>query len=239
MAAVRLTVCFPILAWLLAGPAVGVDGTLPPYPYRFLHPPPGLNRVNRPPTEAIRTLPPDYAQAVNWFIFTPDNQAGIAAPRAAIVPEPGTQEIAVGVAPVDAPSGLPAGLALDGNAYRISIRSEPSEHMARLRRPVSLTLRFPHEPVGVYVYRGGRWHKICGEADSALTGSTISCPTRVLGVVAAVTLPANIGPVSPTRTGPDAVLAWIGGHVAVVLGGLAALAAVVYLVRTRRGTAHG
>jgi hypothetical protein len=225
----RLTVCVPILAWLLAGPATGVDGTLPPFPYRFLHPPPGLTRKNEPPTEAIRALPPDYAQAVNWFTFTPDNQAGIAAPRGAVAPEPGTQEIAVRVTPVDAPPGLPTGLALDGNAYRIYIRDEPSEHMARLRRPVNLTLRFPHEPVGIYVYRAGRWTKLCGEADSALTGATVSCPTRVLGIVAAVTLPANLGPASG-RTGTST---WLGHHLAVVLGAGSVLLAAVLAYRAR------
>lgn len=236
----RLALCVPVLAWLLVGPAVGVDGTLPPFPYRFLHPPPGLTRKNQPPTEAIRTLPPDYAQAVNWFIFTPDNQAGIAAPRAAIVPEQGTQEIAVRIGAVNAPSGLPAGLALDGNAYEIYILNEPSEHMARLRRPVNLTLRFPHEPVGIYVYRAGGWRKICGEADSALTGSTISCPTRALGIVAAVTLPANLGPVPATRSGPEELLRWVGDHLALVLGLVAMLAAaiVVYLGRRIRGREH-
>jgi hypothetical protein len=236
VAGIRPALALPLAAWLLAGLTTGVDGTLPTAPYRYLQPPPTLNRKNVPPTSAERVLPPEYTQSVNWNAFTPDDQAGIVVRRSAIAIAPGAVGIVVRITPVAAPSGLPPGVVPDGNAYRIEVKEEPSERTAGLRQPVLVSLRWPHTPLGMYLYHSGRWSRVCDTAGATLTASAISCPTRTLGIVAAVMSPAIAG--SPPATGTSAVSA-LGSYLWLVAGLCLLVICGALLYRASRNRVRG
>ena len=101
----RATGIIPLLTTgLLVLPAPAVvraDGSLPPLPYRYLHPPPALASVNKPPTIGMRLIPADYLRALtSWFVFTPDGRAGLSGRKGALQPSSSATALLIAVAAV-------------------------------------------------------------------------------------------------------------------------------------------
>src|SRR5579872_5867117 len=92
------------------------DGSIPPLPYRYLHPPPALTSGNRQPTGVSRTL---NVASGNLTAFTPDGQAGISLEAQTLG---NAKQVAIRINPVNTPPGLPSDIAADGNAYAIVVQ---------------------------------------------------------------------------------------------------------------------
>jgi hypothetical protein len=176
-----------------AGPvAVYADGSLPPQPYRYLHPPPAFAQNNQPPLTGRRVLPVDYMRSVQWFSFTDDGQAGISGDKGAFQVAPKATAVVIRMDPVEVPPGLPARVAPDGNAYRVVAVQQPGNKPAALMKQVDITLRWPHLAIGMYEYRGGSWRQICNRNQLIVSPSTVSCSSTALGIFLGVTKPSII-----------------------------------------------
>jgi hypothetical protein len=228
--------------WLWSANAARADGSLPPLPYRYLHPPAALAGGNESPTSAIRVIPADYLRAVTALaVFTPDAQAGISGGKGVIAVGRSAKAVDIRITPVDTPPGLPPQVAVDGNAYRISAVEQPGPGLARLTRPINLTLRWPHIPIGIYIYQAGGWRRVCYSDQAVVTTNTISCPIRSLGTVTAVTTPSNAGvpfPATPVSSGP---FTWLNRYIALIaaLGVIGLCLIAAYLVtRPDKGKAQ-
>jgi hypothetical protein len=122
-----------------------------------------------------------------WYAFSHDGQAGISGTGEAFG-HPGVSALGVNIRPEDAPGALPDDLYVAGNAYAISVRGVPGDVALTPSRPVNVTLRWPRLPHAIYLYRNGTWNIVCPLRRATYTPITISCPTRSLGVFAAVVL---------------------------------------------------
>jgi hypothetical protein len=201
----------PVFLFLLALPCVSfADGLLPPYPYRYLHPPSGLAYKNKPPVKQIRVIPADFLRALTRLsVFTNDRQAGVSGGKGTLALDHSATAAVIRITPVDPPSGLPSNLTLDGNAYQFSITGDPGGHPARLLRPVHITLRWPHEPTGLYVYRSGSWRRLCLASRHQVAPGTTVCPATSLGIFAAVTLPSNVPSSRGSKSGDQVRRDWL------------------------------
>ena len=172
--------------------AVYADGSLPPQPYRYLHPPPAFAQNNQPPLTGTRVLPVGYMRSVQWFAFTDDGQAGISADKGAFQVSPRTTAVVIRMDPVEVPPGLPARVAADGNAYRVVAVEQPGNKPAALVKQVDITLRWPHLAIGMYEYRDGSWRQICNRNQLIISPSTMSCSASTLGIFVGATKPSII-----------------------------------------------
>lgn len=189
-------------ALLLLPGVVRADGSLPPLPYRYLHPPPALAATNNVPQSGVARLPIHGGRAVAGDIFTHDGQAGILAPQNAFEAPRGATALEVRVQPVNTPPGLPGGFTTDGNAYRVIAQGEPGNLPVSLKGPITIVLRWPHIPTAIYVYRTNSWQQVCYSDRAILSPSTMSCHAKTLGIFDAVALPSVTGikPTSPSNT---------------------------------------
>ena len=206
-------------------PAVPLlDGLAPPPAYRWVRPPPELRRNNQAPAAlaASVTLTASGSQAAD--LATSDQQVQLNLPAGAFPPAPEQVALSVTVQPLD-PAALPpppAGIAVQGNAYRIAVAYVPSGATATAVQPVDVILRYPVDATRVILLARGEWQFLPATLQSAAL--SIAATTRELGVFAAA---GAAGLSRPARTP-----AW-----AYAAAGLALLAAAVptLLRRTRPG----
>jgi hypothetical protein len=198
------------------------DGLLPGLPYRYLTPPPALRSLNKPPLSGVRVLPADFLRAVEtWEVFTNDGQAGASGSKGAIKLDSSATAVTIRLDPVSVPPGLPPQITNDGNAYKLAITEQPSGRPVTLAGSVNVTLRWPHLPVALYVYRSGAWQQVCYSSQAFLTGQTITCHVSQLGTFVAVAPSSGAGSASSsTPTTANPLTRWIP---------LIAVAAVVIL----------
>jgi hypothetical protein len=176
--------------FILLPQTVFADGSLPPNRYNYLHPPAALASGNKHPSSLNQVFSLAAVQSGEISGFTPDGQAGLSFDRQSVR---GVSSARIMISPTNAPPGLPSNVAADGNAYVISAAGQPKGQPLRFSSPAIVTLRFPHIPVGMYSYGAG-WKEICKNTGGAIiTGSTITCQTRRLGLFVAVTNPSNLG----------------------------------------------
>lgn len=121
------------------------DGVAPLPPYRWVHPPAGLARDNQLPEGGAGSIAFTSAGSQPFAVPTGDDQAAIVFPAGAIAPRPGETTVRVTLKPLDPAAGapLPAGLAFDGNAYRIEAVYGVSRAPAVFLKKVTVVLRFP------------------------------------------------------------------------------------------------
>lgn len=222
---------FLLIVWYGPHLTVHADGLLPPEPYRYLHPPPISARTNRPPLSGIEVVPTDYLRAVGVVAFTGDGQANLFGRKGAFHVDPGTTAVTVRLRPVDPPPGLPRGLGLDGNAYRIVAAEQPSGRPTSPARTVSVNLRWPHRPTAIYRYDGHRWLLVCTADQARFTSGAMACATHALGIFAAVAPLSELRASNPTTP-------WLQGHVLLLIGlvVLAGIAAAGVLMHRRRAS---
>lgn len=176
------------------------DGTLPPQPYRYLHPPPALKANNTAPASGQFNGTVTRGRSLAGFAFTSDGLAGIRVGAGAIRTKQSDTSYTIAIRPVETPAGLPAQLTTDGNAYSFVGTGHPSHEAILVEHPLDITLRWPHVPVAMYLYRNGAWKRICNTDTAILAPGTVTCATPSLGIVAAVVLASGNGTVPPTST---------------------------------------
>jgi hypothetical protein len=168
-------------------PAAQADGSLPPLPYRYLHPPPALAKNNKRPLDGVGSFPTRNGVSPQLKLFTRDGLTGVVA-------RPGSLRVATGkriritIRPVNAPSGLPGIYVVDGNAYTVMLQAEPDNGPVTTVRPFNLVFRWPHIPTAIYMYRGS-WKRVCYSDQGTLSGFTLSCHARSSGLYAAAAPP--------------------------------------------------
>jgi hypothetical protein len=188
-----LTLAGVLAASLATFGAPTADGSLPPQPYRYVHPPASLAAVNIPPQSGKTLEPVAQGQVVSGLLFTRDGQAGISFFQGSFGISRAATGINITVQPLAPLAGLPPQIGADGNAYEVQATQVPGHRTVALTKVVTLTLRWPHVPLGIYMYQNSRWRELCSSANSTITGSTISCPTKKLGIFEAVAMPLTLG----------------------------------------------
>lgn len=202
-----------------------LDGLAPPAAYRWVHPPTELRSGNKAPSSLSARVPLTVTGSVGDFLGTDDNQVTIGIPAGAFPPAPGQTGLDVAVLALD-PAAAPApppGLAIQGNAYRISVASVPSGTTVTATQPVDVTLRYPVDATQVILWTGTEWEPLPTTLESAALA--VDATTTRFGLFAA----AGAGGVSGPRRTP----AW-----AYVAAGLALLAAAVPTLASRRRRAQ-
>jgi hypothetical protein len=218
---------------------VQADGILPPQPYRYLHPPPSLASENSPPESGNSSLKVVKGRSKAGFLFTTDTQAGLVVPAGALVTTPAATSIRIHISPVETPPNVPQHYAAEGNAYSVTATGEPGNTPVRLARRVNLTLRWPHPPLAIYEYVGGKWSQVCYSDNATFTTSTMACPTSTLGIFTAVTNPALTG-ITPTAPVSSSRFAWLNRYIPVIVVlVVVVLLALVALVTMRPGKKSG
>jgi len=192
------------------------DGEEIPLPYRWVvRPPNAVNAASEAPLPGVGqiTLPP--AGPGGGSVSTGDGQAVIIFVRGTIAPRAGETSITVRLTPLDArPLGrLPAGVELDGNAYRIEGEYTASNQPIVFRDAATLILR--HATTGTLVLRlsQGRWESI----DDAihLPSFQVVASTDRLGVFAPGLLPSQRSQRGPSPWLATLIAAGTGAMVAI------------------------
>lgn len=217
------------------------DGSIPPQPYHYLHPPAALAGSNTPPTSGHLTIQVKSGTVRGGFAISSDGQVGVVVPEGTFkVASSGLAQaahsIAVSMRPVDTPPGLPAQtdvvgtrpVVADGNAYRVTASGQPGNLPVKLAKKVGLTLKWPHVPIGIDQYRNGRWHQLCTSDHAVITTPTISCPISTFGIFVAVTTPFNAGIHIPTTPVSSTPFAWLNSYIP-LLGAIALVVTAIVL----------
>jgi hypothetical protein len=217
------------------------DGSIPPQPYHYLHPPAALAGSNSPPTSGHLAITVKSGTGHGGFAVSSDGQVGVVVPEGAFRVAASDRasvahSIDIWMRPVDTPPGLPAHtdvvgarpVVADGNAYQVTALAQPGNLPVKLARKISLTLKWPHVPIGIDQYRNRRWHQLCNSDHAIITTPTISCPTATLGIFVVVTTPLNAGihiPVTPVSSTP---FAWLNSYIP-LLGAIALVVTAIIL----------
>ncbi len=122
------------------------DGFAPPAPYRWVSPPPEFRAGNVVPQPATVEAPLGPSGSAQAGGSSGDGQVILSFAAGAFPAQPPDTKVVVQVAPVD-PATLappPAGLAADGNAYRLQFAYEPSKSpAAAVAAPADIFLVVP------------------------------------------------------------------------------------------------
>ncbi|HWD71100.1 MAG TPA: hypothetical protein VG779_01115 [Actinomycetota bacterium] len=213
--------CGSVALGLLAGIPL-FDGLAPPPAYRWVHPPPELRAGNRAPASVSATVPLTDTGSAAAVVSTPDDQVQVSIPASAFPPAAGQTALAVDIRPLD-PAQVPpppAGMTIEGNAYRITVASVPSGATATAVQPVDVTLRYPVDATSVILSADGGWQVLPTTLESAALA--VDATTTRFGIFAA----ASTG-VTPSR--PRRTPAW-----AYAAAGAALLAAGIPTLMARR-----
>ena len=158
------------------------DGSLPPRPYHYLHPPAALAGSNAPPLSGDGPIAVSGGHSHQGYLFTRDGQAGLIAPSGAFV----ASSVQLHIAPVETPPGLPPEFTSDGNAYKITASGQEGTALART---ISVVLKYPQPPPAVFHYRNGRWRRLCYSDQATFSPTSITCSASSLGIFVAVSYP--------------------------------------------------
>lgn len=151
------------------------EGIGPPPSYQWVHPPPAFASGNTAPKagtcDLALTGPPEP-----FFVSTPEGQLTLSLPAGALPAHVGDTKVHCAITPVDAATlaPLPAGVAADGNAYRVELTYVPSGMpVPPLTMPGNVVMTGPVAADSVLrLSGGGTWTRLASQ--------TVSGPT-VLG----------------------------------------------------------
>lgn len=171
---------------LLVVTAAHADGSLPPRPYHYLHPPSALAGSNAPPLSGDGPIAVSGGHSHQGYLFTRDGQAGLIAPAGAFVASSSATSVHLHIAPVETPPGLPPEFTSDGNAYQVTASGQEA---ARLARKMTVVLKYPQPPPALFHYRNGTWRRLCYTDQATFSPTSITCPASSLGIFVAVSYP--------------------------------------------------
>jgi hypothetical protein len=160
--------CGSVALGLLAGIPV-FDGLAPPPAYRWVRPPSELRAGNSAPASLSGTVPLTDTGSAAAVVFTPDDQVQVSVPAGAFPPAAGQNALEVNVQPLD-PAQVPpppGGMAIEGNAYRITVAYVPSGATVTAVQPVDVTLRYPVDATSVILSDGTGWQVLPTTLESA------------------------------------------------------------------------
>jgi membrane protein implicated in regulation of membrane protease activity len=135
------------------------DGFIPPPPYRWVRPPAAVAAQNQGPQTGAASIGFTGEGSEYASVATRDGQAiAIFGPNA-FVPSPGESAVRITLAPLDPAmiSPAPAGLRVEGNAYRIDGTYAHSQRPVALRKPVTVVLRYPSGGTRILRFAGPTW----------------------------------------------------------------------------------
>lgn len=214
--AAGLAAAFALFLLLATRPlTASADGALPPLPYRYLHPPPALSAGNKPPLSINKTVATSSLASAQLRIFTRDGQIGLIAPVGALTASAGTS-VRISIAPVESPPGVPGLYVVDGNAYQLSLQSEPGNGRVTFAKRASVVFRWPHIPTAVFTYTGSAWKRICYSDQGVLAGFTLSCRIRSAGIYAAVAPPSTTILRVPNTPIAHSRFAWLDPYIPIL-----------------------
>jgi hypothetical protein len=213
--------CGSVALGLLEGIPV-FDGLAPPPAYRWVRPPSELRAGNRAPASVSATVPLTESGSAAAVVSTPDDQVQVTIPAGAFPPAAGQNALAVDIQPLD-PAQVPpppAGMIIQGNAYRITVANVASGATVTAVQPVDVTLRYPVDATSVILLTDAGWRALPATLESAALA--VDATTTRFGIFAA----ASIG-VTPSH--PRGTPAW-----AYAAAGAALLAAGIPTLMARR-----
>jgi hypothetical protein len=191
------------------------DGGIPPAPYRWVDPPDEFADENRAPQAGTAVVEISRRGSEPRGILTGDAQAQATLPEGVFAPLRGAGRVQIRIEPVD-PGGLapaPAGLTLDGNAYRYTARYVPEGGSAEPATPLTVVLRYPRHATVVLRLEGRRWVRVPTTripASLAVVGETGELGTFV----------AAAPPSTGSRGIPPALFVWVSLGAAVLGAGV-------------------
>lgn len=172
-----------------------LDGLVPPPPYRWVKPPPGLGVNTKPKRgEATVALGPAGSELAGPSAI--NGQVVLNLPAGALAGRAGDGEVRITIDPLDPARGpaLPDGFVADGNAYRIGLRYRPSgDAVTSLAALGNIILATP-EPASVLLYSadGHGWEVLptqrVGGPDSV--GGPFRGPGQYVAAIPGVARPA-------------------------------------------------
>jgi len=197
------------------------DGLAPPAAYRWVKPPPELRTGNKAPAGTVAPVALGPGGSAAAVVGTPDDQVLVSLPAGAFPQSPGQTGLQVTVQPLD-PASLPpppAGIAAQGNAYRVAVSYVPSGATATATKPVDVMLRYPVDATEVILLAGPpsepAWEPLPTTLESA--SLAVDATTTQLGVMAA----AGSSPSSGPRRTPGWV--YLAAAAALVVAGIPTL----------------
>jgi hypothetical protein len=213
--------CATVALGLRAGVPL-FDGLAPPPAYRWVRPPPELRSANLAPASASATVPFTDAGSAAAVVSTADDQAQVSLPAGAFPPVAGQTGLGVAIQPLDPVQvpAPPAGTAIEGNPYRITVAYVPSGATATAVQPVDVMLRYPVDATQMILFTGSTWRLLPTTLESAALA--IDATTTQFGVFAAAS--TEVTPARPRR-----IPAW-----AYAAAGVALFAAGVPTLASRR-----
>jgi hypothetical protein len=203
------------------------DGFAPPAPYNWVDPPPEFEAENKAPAGGELTFQTARSAGAQT-VATDDAQALVSIPSGAFDSVTGTETVTVSITPVD-PLELgqpPAGLRLDGNAYRVEARNPKSGTEVAPDQQVIVFLRYPVHADRVLRWTGERWQALDSEIIS--TSLEVYAQTRDLGSFVA----AAPGTASPPPPAPH----W--ATIGLLAAGAAVVGATAGFLARRRSAAR-
>lgn len=189
--------CGSVALGLLTGIPV-FDGLAPPPAYRWVRPPSELRAGNRAPASVSATVPLTDAGSAAAVVSTPDGQVQLTIPAGAFPPAAGQNALGVDIQPLD-PAQVPpppAGMTIQGNAYRVTVAYVASGATTTAVQPVDVTLRYPVDATSVILSDGGGWQVLPTTLQSAALA--VDATTTRFGIFAAASTGVTTSP--PKRT---------------------------------------
>jgi hypothetical protein len=208
------------------------DGLAPPPAYRWVRPPPELRNANLAPASASASASVALTDAGSAaaVVSTADDQAQLSLPAGAFPPAAGQTGLGVAIQPLDpvAVPPPPAGTAIEGNPYRITVAYVPSGATATAVQPVDVMLRYPVDATQMILFTGSTWRPLPTTLESAALA--VDATTTQFGVFAATS--TEVTPARPRRI--PAWAYWAAG-VALLAAGIPTLASRRKRLRPRGG----
>jgi hypothetical protein len=213
-----------------------LDGLGPPPPYQWVSPPPGLTKVNKPPSGGTSSVPFVNGVAAG-SVTTPDGQCEVLFGNNAVPALAGQTSVQVTMTPVD-PNQIgppPSDYAYDANAYKITAAYEPSGTPITTWN-VTVVLSYATAATAIIQRTGSSWTAL---ASTPSGYNQLFAPATGTGIFSAEVLGAGAGSgsssSSSSSTSSATLIVVIVVIFAVVLG---LLVAVLGLVRARHKAAR-
>jgi len=153
------------LAGLILAAALAIAGGpsfangVPALPYRWVRPPANLRGGNVTPASGQGTLALRATGVDAGSVATDDAQAFVVLARHSVAPRAGEAAVRITITPLDPRGlpGLPPGLHIDGNAYRIEAVYAGSGEVVTLTKPATVVLQYPIHGLQLFRLSDATW----------------------------------------------------------------------------------
>jgi hypothetical protein len=210
------------------------EGIGPPARYEWVNPPAEFAAGNRKPGVGNETVKFTAGKTPATVLSSPDSQFIVNLPAGAFAPHGADTAVKSVITPLDPATlgRIPAGLASDGNAYRIELTYQPSETaVSKLTVPGNVIINAPHSAeVILYSADGKSWSRLVTQSAGSLAsvGARFTAPGWYqVGANPAVVTGAGGGGASHSQS--NIVFLAIGAGILAII--VAVVARIVYVRR--------